>query len=110
MIHNDFIELLKKNLNGGSLLQLIIPIAKSLKIRKKEITFHSIVYYIDSFFSFAFDAKETKDQGKKNAPPFFRPTHNDSDCFKSLYWFCSEWCKTLLHDMAGTERHCVPPC
>ena len=32
----------------------------------------SIDYYIDSFFSFAFDAKETKNQGKKNAPPFFR--------------------------------------
>ena len=50
----------------------LIPIAKSLKIRNKEITFHSIDYYIASFFSFAFDAKETKDQGKKNAPPFFR--------------------------------------
>ena len=32
----------------------------------------SMDYYIYSFFSFAFDAKETKDQGKKNAPPFFR--------------------------------------
>ncbi len=70
----------------------------------------SMDYYIYSFFSFAFDAKETKDQGKKNAPPFFRPTHNDSDYLKSLYWFCSGWCKTLLPDLAGTERHCVPPC
>ena len=75
---------------------------------------YCIHYYIYSFFSFAFDAKETKDQGKN--PDSYRdalfsgPAHKDSDCLKSLYWFCSEWCKTPLHDMAGTERHCVPSC
>ncbi len=39
---------------------MVIPIAKSLKIKSKEIYFHSIVYYIDSFFSFALMQKKQK--------------------------------------------------
>ena len=73
----------------------------------------SIDYYIDSFFSFAFDAKETKNQGKnpdRSGRLFSGPAHKGSDYLKCLYWFYSGWCKTLLPAMAGTERHYVPPC
>ena len=54
---------------------LIIPIAKSLKIRNKEITFHSIDYYIDSFFFFALMQKKQKIKEKTPiaiGAPFFR--------------------------------------
>ena len=69
-----------------------------------------IDYYIDSFFSFALMQKKQKIKEKRMLRLFSGPAHKDSDCFISLYWFYSGWCKTLLPDMAGTERHYVPPC